>query len=558
MNDLTQQQKLSLATNKNIAVTAGAGTGKTSILVERFIHIILTEDIDIKEVLAITFTDKAAAEMMERVANRIDELLNSDAVDINKAKLFQIKNRLSSAYISTIHAFCSRLLRENPIEAEVDPDFKIMNDFQNTMLQNDSISEVLEIVNQNRDEWIEFFRFFGLSNINNMVTFGLEHRFELEKYIKENGKLNPKVLYDKLVGHYLETVKKAFDESMLNNIDSIIQSIPQSDFPIAQQHLKGVIVVDAILSYLQSNHTDKTLDYWNCLFALADLFTAGSGNPYKNLAQLGTKKSWSDSSTLIFVELSEKINPVFEWAANNPSLPPGKTDEVILAHMPKFYELYNLVVQHYSQKKSELLSLDFEDMQIITLNLLQKNPDVCTKIAGQFKYIMVDEFQDTNLLQWQIISKLGDLKENKLFIVGDPKQSIYGFRNADVRVFNEVKEQFELNTAGTNESSNIILSDSFRFKENVNAFINDSFDSILSGSKNNPWEVDYDTLFSGRSDKSGGEVELALLPENESNDLQAEFTSYRINQIVNETDYNAACVLINPINKRNCFLSKMN
>ena len=116
MNDLTLQQKLSLATGKNITVTAGAGTGKTRILIERFIHILLTEDVDIKEVLAITFTDKAAAEMMERVANSIDELLNSKSVDINKAKLFQIKNRLSSAHISTIHAFCSRLLRENPIE----------------------------------------------------------------------------------------------------------------------------------------------------------------------------------------------------------------------------------------------------------------------------------------------------------------------------------------------------------------------------------------------------------------------------------------------------------
>jgi ATP-dependent helicase/nuclease subunit A len=537
MTELTSQQKLALATDKNIAVTAGAGTGKTRILVERYIHILLTEEVDIKEVLAITFTDKAAAEMMERVANSIDEFLNSKSAGINKAKLFQIKNRLNSAYISTIHAFCSRLLRENPIEAEVDPDFKIMNDFQNTLLQKESITEVLEIVNQNRDEWIELFRFFGLSNINNMLTFGLEHRFEIEKYKKEKGNLNPKILYDKLVEHYLETIKKAFDESLLNNIDSIIRSVPQSDFPNAKQHPKGAEAVTAIKKYSQSNLDVQSLEYWKNLFALADMFTTDKGKTYKDVRYLGTKKSWSDTSIQCLVELSEQMVPVFDWMLSNPSTPPGETDEKILIQLPKFYDLYNLVLQHYSQKKSELSSLDFEDMQIITLNLLQDNPDIRSKIAGQFKYIMVDEFQDTNLLQWEIISKLGNLKENKFFIVGDPKQSIYGFRNADVRLFNEVKEQFELITAGTNASSNITLSDSFRFKENVNTFINDTFGSILSGSNNNPWEVGYNTLVSGRSDKSGGEVEFALLPENETTDLQAEFIANRIKQIVNETDY---------------------
>jgi len=537
MNELTPQQKLSLATDKNIAVTAGAGTGKTRILVERFIHILLTEDVDIKEILAITFTDKAAAEMMERVAKRIDKLLDSDSTNVNKAKLFQIKNRLNSAYISTIHSFCSRLLRENPIEAEVDPDFKIMNDFQITLMQKESITEVLEFVNQNRDEWIDFFRFFGLHNINHMLTFSLDHRYELEKYQTENSEINPKMLHNKLIEYFLETVSNAFDDSILTKVNSTIHSIPQSNFPNAKQHPKGTIVVKAINKYIQSNHADKELDYWKSLFFLADVLTAGTGKPYKNLAQLGTKKSWSDSSAQLLVELSEIINPVYEWMANNPSVAPGKTDEMVLAQIPKFYALYDLVLQQYSLKKAELSSLDFEDMQIMVLDLLKNNPEVCTKIAAQFKYVMVDEFQDTNLLQWEIISKLGDLKENKFFIVGDPKQSIYGFRNADVRVFNSVKEQFELNTAEPTESGNITLSDSFRFKENVNIFINDTFKSILSGSENNPWEVNYDVLSSSRNDKPGGKIDLALLPENGSTDSQAEFISNRITQIINETEY---------------------
>lgn len=538
MTELTPQQKLSLASDNNIAVTAGAGTGKTRILVERYIHILLTEDVNIKEILAITFTDKAAAEMMERVANRIDELLDSKSNNINKSRLFQIKNRLNSAYISTIHAFCSRLLRENPIEAGVDPDFKIITDFQNTLLQNESINEVLEIINHKRDEWIQFFRFFGLYNITNMLSFSLEHRYELEKYLKENTEIDPAEIYEKLTNYFLESVSNAFDESFLAKVDTIVNSIQKSDFPNVRQHPKGETAVTAIEKYLNFNSDKNTLKYWQHLFDLANTFTTNEGKPYKNVSHLGTQKNWTEQNILYLVELSENMVFITDWMSANPSTPPGKTDELLLGQILKFYELYHLVLNQYSQKKAELSSLDFEDMQLIALNLLHNNSDVQTKVARQFKYIMVDEFQDTNQLQWQIISKLGDLKDNKFFIVGDPKQSIYGFRNADVRVFNDVIKKFELNCTDTNKISNITLSDSFRFKQNVNTFINDSFNSILSGSEYNPWEVNYDALISSRDDNSGGKVELALLSESDSGDMQAEFIANRINQIVIDTEYN--------------------
>ncbi|MCK5034134.1 MAG: UvrD-helicase domain-containing protein, partial [Calditrichia bacterium] len=294
---------------------------------------------------------------------------------------------------------------------------------------------------------------------------------------------------------------------------------------------------DALESYSKSNAKVKSLEYWKLLFTLADIFTTGSGGPYKNVGHLGTKKSWSESCAQMLVELSENINPVYIWKSNNPSIPPGKIDELVLAQIPQYYKLYNQVLDNYSQKKSELSSVDFEDLQIIALNLLQNNNEVCEKISQQFKYIMVDEFQDTNLLQWKIISKLGDLKENKFFIVGDPKQSIYGFRNADVRVFNEVKDQFEKDKPHNTENGNITLSESFRFKENLNTFINDTFSSVLSDSENNPWEVNYDPLSTSREDKSSGKIELAFLGDNESGDSQSEFVARRIIQIVNQKNY---------------------
>jgi len=536
MTELTPQQKLSLATDKNIAVTAGAGTGKTRILVERFVHILLTEEVDIKEILAITFTEKAAAEMMERVSLRIDKLLDSETDNVDKPRLFQLKNRLNSAHISTIHAFCSRLLRENPIEAGVDPDFKVMNDFQSTLLQNESITEVLDFVNQNKEEWIEFFRFFGLYNIKNMLVFSLDHRYELQKYQNENSELNPNDKYEKIVESFLRLVSDVFDDEYMGKINSIVQSVPQNDFPQARQHNKGANAVDAIEQYLQTNLDQKSTEFWKALFILAKVFTTNEGRPYSNVSQLGTKKNWSEQGAQVLVELSEQLVIVANWIAENPATPPGEIDKLVLTQMPAYHKLYQLVMHIYTRKKSDISSLDFEDMQLLALNLLQNNPEIREKVARQFKYIMVDEFQDTNLLQWEIISKLGEINENKFFIVGDPKQSIYGFRNADVRVFNEVKKQFD-ESSNSAESGNITLTDSFRFKENVNAFINDTFTSVLTQSQNNPWEVDYDSLTSLRTDKSGGQVELAFLTEDESGDQQSEFIARRIVQIVSQTEY---------------------
>ena len=99
----------------------------------------------------------------------------------------------------------------------------------------------------------------------------------------------------------------------------------------------------------------------------------------------------------------------------------------------------------YTNSKKRQVSIDFEDQQLLAYHLLKNNHEICDQVASRFKYIMVDEFQDTNIIQWKIIELLSEKNENNVFIVGDPKQSIYGFRNADVRVFNSVKNKFAEN-----------------------------------------------------------------------------------------------------------------
>ena len=139
MSQLTAQQQQALSRDNNLSVTAGAGTGKTLLLVERYLDILINEPVDVKEILAITFTKKAAAEMKERVVKRIEEKLDSDLSESANQKLIHARDRMSSASISTIHAFCSRLLREYPVEAGLDPDFRQLNDMQRQLLLDEEL-----------------------------------------------------------------------------------------------------------------------------------------------------------------------------------------------------------------------------------------------------------------------------------------------------------------------------------------------------------------------------------------------------------------------------------
>ncbi len=167
---------------------------------------------------------------------------------------------------------------------------------------------------------------------------------------------------------------------------------------------------------------------------------------------------------------------------------------------------------------------------LLVYDLLKSDESLCQNIAERFRYIMVDEFQDTNPLQWEIVGLLGNLNDNKYFIVGDPKQSIYGFRNADVRVFQQVKQSFIDNSPEDQYLTDIIMEDSFRFKTHLAEFINHLFTAIMSNNSGIEWEVGYDSMSCKRADADGGEVEIGLV----ENDSQPEFIAANIQNMIRQ------------------------
>ena len=209
-------------------------------------------------------------------------------------------------------------------------------------------------------------------------------------------------------------------------------------------------------------------------------------------------------------------------------------DFLLLTISHDLLKLYNRVLQEYQSAKLSQSKLDFADLQIYTRDLLKNNDRIRKKLLNQYKFYMVDEFQDTNELQYELVMLLtGELKNGNLFVVGDPKQSIYGFRDADVRVFEKTKEKI-VNMGGID----IHLKENFRSLQNSVGFVNYLFARLMGNEKENDFEVLYEPLNVGKTDNEDGVVEVILgqKDSDNANALNTESTllAQHIKHIVNE------------------------
>ncbi|MDD4726752.1 MAG: UvrD-helicase domain-containing protein, partial [Tissierellia bacterium] len=427
------QKKAIETIDRSVAVNAGAGTGKTKVLTERFVYILengdLEEGKEVESIVAITFTKKATQEMVERIRAEIRK-------NFHKAnKWTRFYRDMEKANISTIHSFCGKILKENPIEAKVDPLFHVLDESTSIELLNSSI---MEAINKGlRDE--------------NLYDFLLL----LNEFRVENLTSDIRNLYNNI-----RTVGLSFEEVKfftLNHIDS---------FNIQKDDLN--FIRDTIV-YLQEKLTKRSK-----IVRLADelLWIKFRNDDYKEdelfeileyiKDNLGTSKNEA-----------EKLQTVEE------------TIDRVLLCKEKIYKweyicLLDLLIEIdklYSNKKNEISGLDYEDLQLEVLRLLD-NKDIREKYQNKFKYIMIDEFQDTNEVQKSIFYKLSSMDSqldlNNLFVVGDPKQSIYGFRGADIDVFYNVIDDIEKTTG----EECITLSKNYRTVNTVMVFINDIFEKL--------------------------------------------------------------------------------
>ena len=464
----TDDQKKAIETrDKNIIVSAAAGSGKTRVLVDRVVSLMIEEKIPIKNMIIVTFTNKASVEMKDRIREKLSELLDNKNIDRSFVKK-QIKS-INDAFIKTLHSFCADMLRENfYLSDNLSPSFKIAADSKQALLRKDAIDELFEIQYEKNDQnFIDFLHNFAKEKDDNDAK-----EIVLDLYDFSKSQVDPEnwIKYHTSNKFDFSEFKKIIEKK----VDELIKNAEElKKFIVEKSMRKGFIeMVDIDLSYFYNLKKSVIEDKWDDSLEKFD---------YNLKAKIRFNKKKDDPNEDLFVKTKrnyykDQFTDLKNIVVNTDSITKAFFDpkeEKVLS------ELKNLVFEFekiYKNKKREENYLDFSDMEHEFIKLLEKDALV-EKLQKQFRYIFFDEYQDSNDIQNYIVDKLKN--KNNLFFVGDVKQSIYGFRNARPELFLEKLESYEKDQ----DSVRINLSKNFRTDKDLIDFNNYIFDRLMT--KNN-------------------------------------------------------------------------
>ena len=371
---------------QDVCVVAGPGTGKTRVLIERFGWLVREQEIAPDRILAVTFTDKAATEIKSRLAEEFKD-------DEDR------RREIERAYVSTIHGFCTRLLRENAIAAGVDIGFEVLDEALGARLLRESADQALDELL--RDDPERTRQLMGAIAVSSRLT---EHTYDLGgALIGVYGAL--RAAGDDWRGGDFPAIDPPDPAALTALVRSLVADRDPWHTPKQQDRLAGL---DTWLSQAEPHLDDP--DSW-----------------FELLQRLDTKLN----------TIPKSLRPLMKEARDVEI--PRLRAALVTAHYAPLRELLITALRRldtlYSERKRERSALDFADLEEYALHLLDSSEPIRRKLREQFDYILMDELQDTNPLQWKIIDRIR--RPERFFAVGDVNQSIYGFRHADPASFEQ-------------------------------------------------------------------------------------------------------------------------
>ncbi len=432
---LTKQQERAAYSPKSVVVTAGAGTGKTHMLSERYRYFLeQKQGFSPLEIVAVTFTEKAAAELRSRIRSTIAESMGHNP---------DLLAELEAAQISTFHALAARICREHYAVAGVPPDFAVQDDLESPIWQADVFADALAQLPSHLYQGIPY----------SLMRDGLQA-----------------LLSDPL------TATQALEKDRSDWLPWVEQ--------MKRQALEALLSDPAWLSsqhFLQAHEApgDKLEEHRAAALEAVALFESGhvpqSLDIFRSLkVNVGSQKNWGGKEVL--TEVKDAIRALRDRAkaaekAGLITLEPNAYDDQTDALLPNLRGAFTWTRDFLQKAKQQQRILDFNDLEVYALKALA-DPAVQHYYAQRWRVFLVDEFQDTNPIQGQLLEKL--TANATLTIIGDVKQSIYGFRRADVRVFQAWQDRIHPNDAP------VELSLSFRTHQALITQINQVFAPVLA------------------------------------------------------------------------------
>ena len=485
----TAEQRRAIETPGSLIVSAAAGSGKTAVLTERIARHIL-EGASPDDLLVVTFTRAAAAEMKKRIGDRLSALAAQQQGD-EAARLYGAAESIGRANISTIDGFCSHVLRRHFDIAGLDPAFRAGEEAENLALRQEALDELME-------------RYYAQKGFSDLVdAFGEEAKFSAQ-FLR---------LYDFIMAQPepMEWLKEAIDK-----YDIAEDALPLC--PAAEEYLKGLKVrLGAYMDILRSRRDEIAEDYPKTAAILdGDLTQLGGALLQKSLrgyanqlsacafatfSMRGAEKSYSEYVKKPRDDMKKEVKKHIALSGK----PIGRQAKLLAGIKPLLDMLYSFTgdfIALYSEKKEQAGIIDYADMEHIALGLLRL-PAVAKEYRDRFSFVFIDEYQDCSPLQNALFSALA--RPDNLFIVGDVKQSIYGFRMAEPTMFTERIDEFSRRDAALHLSAN------FRSSNEVIEGVNSIFTPIMTRETGG---VDYDEtarLVHGRRDASPGGAELHVI-----------------------------------------------
>jgi ATP-dependent helicase/nuclease subunit A len=502
-----EQERAILSRGSDIVVTAGAGTGKTRTLVARFLSLV-ADGLTLRSIFAITFTKKAAREMRNRIREEIRSYLEGLSMENQDYEYWrEIYQKLDAARISTIHSLAADIIRQHPAELNVDPKFELIDEGQAARLKAQAIEFALGMAAQ-KEEAAQLFTDIGDWALRRMLGEMLGKKLDIQDAVFPTDQDLWSIWEPILIKPIQDFVKHPLVESGLNGLITLGEG-----GILEKAEDAGDLLVDdlrIVIEQWKKICTARTKDDWIEI-------SRNLGLLRKHLKQKGRKENWAPANPR---EIIKQIQPIYDELIAVDNLDLGVDFKLSKQLIPALMTVFDYAADNYNTAKEFIHGLDFDDLEEKALLLLKKHPDAARYWQNQVEALLVDEYQDTNDRQRELVNLL-NAGENKLFIVGDGKQSIYRFRGANVAVFRqehrriaEAGESFQLSTsyrshAGLIENLNRLLEPVLGLEESIPYL--EPFVALLPGREKSRWDIQppYVELHLAAGTKANGALSIA-------------------------------------------------